>query len=127
MMTKASERRRHHRIGLEAQVLVTDGTVVHTGSLCDIALRGLLVRFESGWSPTMNALHPLSIWFGASTSISLEGRVMHSDAGRAGIRIERIELFDAARLRRLVELNLGEPALLDRELMALVEADSRSA
>jgi len=119
-MTTASERRRHARIGLEAQVLVTDGTVVHTGHLCDIALRGLLVRFDSGWAPGQDALFPITIWFGTSTSISLEGRVVHSEDGRAGIRIERIALTDAGRLRRLVELNLGEATLLERELSALV-------
>ena len=120
-MSTGSERRLHTRIGIEAQVLVTEGPVVHTGSLCDIALRGLLVRFDSGWAPTPYGLHPVTVWFGSSTSISLEGRIVHSEVGRAGIRIERIELTDAGRLRRLVELNLGEATLLERELTALVD------
>jgi len=119
-MTDRSERRRHARIGLNAQVLVTDGSVVHRGRLCDIALRGLLVQFESGWHPEDGASHVVSIWFGNTTSISLEGRIMHSRPGQAGVHIERMELADASRLRRLVELNLGDPALLDRELTALV-------
>lgn len=119
-MTDCNERRRHTRIGLNAQVLVTDGSVVHTGRLCDIALRGLLVRFESGWTPADGGVHPVSIWFGNTTSINLEGRIVHSQTGQAGVHIERMELGDASRLRRLVELNLGDPSLVDRELTALV-------
>jgi hypothetical protein len=119
-MVERSERRRHARIDLAAQVLVTDGTVVHTGRLCDIALRGLLVHFESGWTPVDGELHPVSLWFGNTTSISFVGRIMHSRAGRAGVHIERMELADASRLRRLVELNLGDATLVDRELTALV-------
>ncbi len=119
-MAIRNERRRHTRLGLDAQILVTDGTVVHTGRLCDIALRGLLVRFESGWTPAEGALHMVCIWFGNTTSINLEGRVAHSQVGLAGVAIERMELADASRLRRLVELNLGDHTLLDRELTALV-------
>ena len=46
----------------------------------------------------------------------------HAEAGRIGFRIEHIDMDSVAHLRRLVELNLGDPDLLKRDLAALGES-----
>jgi hypothetical protein len=50
--------------------------------------------------------------------------VAHQGAGRIGLDCTHIDIESAQHLRRLVELNLGDDALLHRELAALIEAHS---
>jgi len=54
----------------------------------------------------------------------MEGHLAHvGDNNTVGIRCESIDLDSISHLRRLVELNLGDPELLNRELSALVSHD----
>ncbi len=46
-------------------------------------------------------------------------RLPTSENGELGLRCEDIDVDSITCLRRLVELNLGEPELLERELSAL--------
>ena len=51
----------------------------------------------------------------------MEGVVAHSARGLIGIACRSIDLDSITVLRRLIELNLGDAALLERDLQALVE------
>jgi hypothetical protein len=53
-------------------------------------------------------------------AITMETRVVHREGDDAGLRCLSIDLDSVTHLRRLVELNLGDPALLDRELSELI-------
>ena len=44
---------------------------------------------------------------------------MHIEDDHTGYRCEHIDLDSISHLRRLVELNLGDPDILDRELSEL--------
>jgi hypothetical protein len=46
--------------------------------------------------------------------------VSHVDGRHIGLRCSSIDLDSITHLRRLVELNAGDPALLERELTALL-------
>ena len=52
--------------------------------------------------------------------IRMIGEMAHVEPGRIGIRRSEIDLESMAHLRRLVELNVGDASLLDREFDALV-------
>jgi hypothetical protein len=39
-----------------------------------------------------------------------------------GLRCDRLDVDSMSHLRRLVELNLGDPALLERDLQSLIAA-----
>jgi hypothetical protein len=57
-------------------------------------------------------------------TISMSTTVTHVAGRRVGLRCDNIDLDSVTHLRRLVELNAGDPNLLDRELSALIhEAD----
>jgi len=56
----------------------------------------------------------------AGPFIRMEGTLVHREPGRAGVRCDGIDLEGIAHLRRFVELNLGDDALLHREMGALV-------
>jgi len=52
-------------------------------------------------------------------AIRMQARVAHVAGGRIGLEREHIDIDSITHLRRLVELNLGDPALLERELHEL--------
>lgn len=47
------------------------------------------------------------------------GRVVRTDAGSIGVAFEDMDIDTATHLRRLIELNTGEPALVERPMSAL--------
>lgn len=89
--------------------------------LLDISLRGALVRIPArlivgaGLSCTLT----IRLDQGIST-IRMKGLVAHSRDGTLGVRCRELDLDGIAHLRRLLEVNLGEEAMLHRELAALV-------
>ena len=48
------------------------------------------------------------------------GTVVHIDSQHIGLRCDSIDLDSITHLRRLVELNSGDPSMLEREISALV-------
>jgi hypothetical protein len=95
-----------------------------SSELVDISLKGALVTQPAGATLQVgDALRlDLSTDDGAFT-ICMATEVAHLAGGRVGLRCQHIDLESITHLRRLVELNLGDPAKLDRELHALGTPD----
>lgn len=112
--------RRFSRIpfGARAQLHGRDGA--WCSELVDISLKGALVAQPAGASFQVGDVLRLDISIddGALT-ICMATEVAHLAGGRLGLRCRHIDLESITHLRRLVELNLGDPAKLDRELHAL--------
>ena len=51
--------------------------------------------------------------------IDIEGEVAHVEGSRIGLQCLVLDLESASTLRRLVELNLADPELLERNLAEL--------
>jgi hypothetical protein len=54
------------------------------------------------------------------TTISMWGTVVHIDGQQLGLRSDSIDLDSITHLRRLVELNAGDPEMLEREISLLI-------
>ena len=133
MSTASVDRRHYSRIGFRApaQLFLAGRTLA--ASVIDLSLKGAMVRL-----PVQEALSPgeecrLEVRLaeagapeaeaeaaGETRDIRMETRVAHVSHGDAGLLCLAIDLDSVTHLRRLVELNLGDPALLERELAALV-------
>jgi hypothetical protein len=48
--------------------------------------------------------------------------LVHKEKGRLGFKCKHIDIDSITHLRRLVELNLGNADMLERELSALIDA-----
>lgn len=117
--------RRFSRIRFHRPAELVLGAERFSVEVLDISLNGALVEVPAGFTGRVGQPCSLSIRLEPSEShIRMIGDLAHVEAGRAGIRREEIDLDSMAHLRRLVELNLGDPALLDRELGALVSERS---
>jgi len=113
--------RRFSRIQFHrAAELVLGGEVVSV-DVVDVSLNGALLKVPPGFSGRRGQPCSLSIRLEPSDSyIRMVGEMAHVEPGRVGVRREEIDLESMAHLRRLVELNLGDPTLLDREFDALI-------
>ncbi len=115
------ERRLHSRIAFHspAQLVFTDSTIEVV--VLDISLKGALIRLPADTPIEDGAICMLHVHLsGTDDQISMEARVAHVEGRYAGLLCITIDLDNVTHLRRLVELNLGDSALLERELSALV-------
>jgi hypothetical protein len=119
----ANERRRFQRIRLERAVQVTSGGTAVDCELVDISLKGALVQPLAPWQPPRGSRAELLILLGDDPSwcIRCAGEVTHLEPGTIGIHIRAMDIASSENLRRLVEFNLGDPALLQRELGAMLD------
>lgn len=118
---KGDNRRRFSRIEFHRAAELVLGTERFAVEVLDISLNGALLAVPPGFQGRAGQPCSLSIRLEPSEShIRMIGEMAHIEPGRVGMRREEIDLESMAHLRRLVELNLGDPALLDREFDALV-------
>ena len=123
MAETIQERRRFQRIVTDKPVVVQCADGEHCGTALDLSLRGLLLEASDEWRPV--AGHPVRVCIRLDNDaccIEMDGLVAHVDANQIGIRVNGIDIDSAGRLRRMVELNLGDHGLLERELAELVNA-----
>jgi len=119
-----NERRKFWRATFNAPVkLVNDASSIDA-MLDDISLKGALLEVPSGWSGKVGEHCHLKLRLGGDQDMKIVmwGRVTHVDGRKVGLLCESIDLDSITHLRRLVELNAGDPALLERELSSLVSS-----
>lgn len=115
-----TEHRQFHRIAHDAPATIEDqGGTQWSGRALDLSLKGCLL--EPGAEPDLvvGQDYRVIIHLGADVDITMHATLIHSRQGRAGFMCQHIDLDSISALRRLVELNLGDPTLLDRDLEAL--------
>ena len=87
----------------------------------DLSLKGALLSVD--FCPVASeALCVLSLQLDDERTIRMNGRIAHTEPPRIGITWTTIDLDSVTHLRRLLELNLGDAELLERELSAMLTA-----
>lgn len=121
-MPKANERRHFWRATFNAPVKLVGDAFSIDAMLDDISLKGALLETPPEWQGKVGERCHLKLRLGgdADMKIAMWGRITHIDGRRVGLLCESIDLDSITHLRRLVELNAGDPLLLERELSALV-------
>ena len=88
----------------------------------DISLTGALIETNGPWDGKPGEECQLSLTLAPDATIGMWAEIMHVDGHHVGLRCKSIDIDSITHLRRLVELNSGDPALLDREFSGLVRA-----
>jgi len=119
-MTDTDNKRHVHRIFYNANVTLSDdsGKTV-TCQLVDISLNGCLLNFDSPWSGETDVIYTLNLNLSSEVNINMQVSVAHAIGNNAGFKCEHIDIDSISQLRRLVELNLGDSEVLERDLLAL--------
>ncbi len=101
-----------------ARLVTPDGEF--PAAVTDISLRGALLHMTQPWSGQRGVKCQLFLSLAADAQIAMWCTAMHVDGDRVGLRCDNIDLDSITHLRRLVELNVGDPSILERDLASLV-------
>ena len=121
MSEHPSERRRFKRIAFDARTELSQGEYIWPVKLIDLSLKGLLIERPEPWLGDETQDFNVDIHLSDDTDIQMDVQLAHDDHGQLGFQCRHISLESIQRLRRLIELNLGDEAELERELGALME------
>ena len=116
------EQRRHFsRVLFKATATLSENARSTPCEVLDLSLKGALVRVADfqPWPPGLNCVLELALDPGHQAVIRMNGQVAHHDGKVVGLHCVDIDLDSITHLRRLVELNLGDDAILQREVSAL--------
>ena len=119
----SEQRRNFTRISFDADTSVNQGQHHYPVELLDISLNGVLFKQPLEWQINPRKPVIISIELSSDCIIRMEARIEHLSEDTAGCQCLNIDLDSISQLKRLVELNVGANALLDRELAALVQQD----
>ena len=116
------ERRRFHRIVHDSPAMLFYNEKTSSVHLIDLSLKGCLLSLPSDWQAQTGTSYKLSIQLSDSVEIRMDLALVRNTAEHAGFQFTHIDLDSICQLKRLVELNLGDSSLLERDLNALTAA-----
>ncbi|MCQ4322614.1 PilZ domain-containing protein [Stutzerimonas stutzeri] len=121
MSQTRGERRRFQRFAFDAETELVQGQRRWPVELHDLSLKGLLVHRPAGWDADPSLPFEVRIRLADDAEVRMEVETTHDEGELIGLVCRHIDVESISHLRRLVELNLGDEALLERELAALGE------
>ncbi|KAA0969962.1 PilZ domain-containing protein [Pseudomonas sp. ANT_H12B] len=121
MSDHTADRRRFKRIAFDARTELSQGEFIWPVKLIDLSLKGLLIEKPEPWLGNPDWHFLVDIHLNEDVEIKMDVMLTHDDHGQLGFVCKHISLESIERLRRLVELNLGDSQELERELGALIE------
>lgn len=91
-------------------------------NVIDLSLRGLSCTKPKNVIFDVNQLMTLSIKLSPEQVIIMEAELIHNEEHVLGMRCTRIDINSISELRRLVQLNLADEALLNRDIEHLTQS-----
>lgn len=114
-------RRQFSRIRFQTEARLSLPSGESGVEVLDLSLKGALVHSERSLSSHIGSQGTLIIRLDEmGTVIHMEVTIAHQEGATFGLKCREIDLDSITHLRRLVELNLGDEKLLERELTHLV-------
>ena len=121
------EHRRFTRIPFDAEVHLRDPQNKKSWSseLIDISLKGLKLSTPVDWNEEWDSVEDTNfeitlILARDDVEIRFQAILKHHDEAVLGLQTLHIDVESASYLHRLLELNLGDSKLLDREYLELI-------
>lgn len=119
----AHERRHFVRVMFTAQAQLACGAATIEVRVLDVSLKGALIALPPGVHLKQDALCTLTLpLMSGSGNIEMGMQVAHIEDRQLGLLCLHSDIDSVTHLRRLIELQLGDPRLLERDLRELVAA-----
>jgi hypothetical protein len=117
------ERRHFVRVEFAAPARLVCHDVTLEVRVLDVSLKGALVALPAGARVGQDALCSLALPLASSGGqIEMAVQVAHVEGEQLGLLCLHTDIDSVTHLRRLIELHLGDPSLLERDLRELVAA-----
>ncbi|WP_239995786.1 PilZ domain-containing protein [Nitrincola tibetensis] len=115
-----NDRRRFTRIHFDAECEVHFTGKAAVMQLVDISFRGALLTCNDTLDLSLDEPAELCIYLANDILIKMQVSLSTREHPHYGFVIEEIDIDSMSHLRRLVELNLGDETLLERELEQMI-------
>lgn len=119
------EKRHFHRVAHDAPVLLKTSEREFPAKVVDLSLKGCLLAIPDDHPTANREEYTVEISLSEEVRIVMEVFQVRREGHHAGFACRHIDLDSISTLRRLVELNLGDASLLDRDLEALAKPPER--
>ncbi len=120
-MNDINEKRLFQRIAFDSTTYIVNDNGVQETQLIDISLKGMLTEKPAGFSARVGDHFTVETHLsGSDIHIGMQTKVAHIEDGRIGFKCENIDIDSITHLKRLVELNLADNDLLEREFSELI-------
>ncbi|MCV2356962.1 PilZ domain-containing protein [Paucibacter sp. B2R-40] len=116
-----TERRHFARVAfdVEAELITTQEHL--KAQVLDLSLKGALLNLPGAAELALNLPCLLKVRLNdQETVIAMAGELAHVEGEHAGFLCRSIDIESITHLRRLIEMNLGDASLVERELAALI-------
>jgi len=118
-----TERRHFVRIAFDAPAQLTTTQHRFEAKVLDLSFKGALLSLPPEAQVPVGVPCLLSVRLNdMEESIAMAAEVAYVQGHHVGLLCRSIDIDSITHLRRLIEINLGEPHLLERELKALISA-----
>lgn len=124
MTDLSNDRRRFKRIPFDARTELKQGEHTWSATLLDVSLKGLLIEKPAQWQGGAKEPFIADLYLSNEAKVEMHVTLAHDNRGQLGFRCDHIDLDSITHLRRVIELNLGDPLELERELAELIPPDS---
>ena len=114
-----SDKRRFQRFIYQSNAVLDNAGVTFECKIHDLSLKGCLLEFAESWPVATQKHYTLTMDLSDDVSIVMDVQAVHVDDKFIGFSCQNIDIDSITNLRRLVELNLGNSQVLERELTAL--------
>jgi len=119
------ERRHFNRVAFETAATFYSNSQETECQVVDLSLHGALLRLITPVEVTLGGEYRLEIRLGEEGEvITMQLELTHQEGEQLGLKCVHIDLDSITHLRRLVELNLGDSELLERDFIALCEGNN---
>ena len=110
-------KRHFSRVPFKLESTLTVGQTSFDTMVIDISLKGALITKPEEWSPD-DGQDILLVMKLADSDIlmQMQSEVAHEHEDKLGLRFVEIDVDSLSHLRRLLELNLGDAALINKEV-----------
>ena len=119
-MSTENEKRQFHRIFYNAKASLEANNKTWDCEIIDLCLNGCLLHFTTPWQQNLDDIFTLKLTLSEDTEIKMDLKQAHAEANNVGFKCEQIDIDSISQLRRMVELNLGDSEILERDLSSLV-------
>ena len=119
-MEQNQDKRRFSRVPFDTKTLLSSNEQCWNCHLIDISIKGALVEAPKDVEFSVGQSAQLEVNLDNSgIAITMDMSVAHVTNDHLGLKCEKIDAESISHLRRLVELNLGDAELVNRELLQL--------
>jgi hypothetical protein len=114
-------RRKFSRILFDASAYLVQTEQTWRTKIVELSLNGALVELPSGYTGQLNSILTLTFVLPESDlELKMEATIVHKTPEILGLKCTHIDVDSITHLRRIIELNIGDADLLNRELTSLI-------